>query len=113
MRIELQIDIQDKRLGTELFAPATTVGPGTTAQAPGDAALELREWYFRKGAGFHDTLTIILSATKDLGVALFASWLYDKLKGGRAKALRINRTEVQIDQGAIRKIVTEQVKRDE
>ncbi len=112
MQVELQVDTSDKTVASDLFSPAKTIGPGTRTHAPGSAALELREWYFRKGVGFHDTLTIILNATKDLGVALFASWLYDRLKG-RAKALRINRTEVQIEEGAIRKVITEQLEHEQ
>lgn len=112
MKIEFQVDTSDETLADDLFAPAKTIRPGTAAVAPGNAALELREWYFRKSAGLHDTLTFVLNLNKDLGVALFASWLYDKLKGA-PKALRINRTQIEIENGVIRKVISEQIQREE
>lgn len=112
MRIELRFDTGDSQLAFDLFAPAQSLKPGITITTPGDGTIVLRETYMRKAFGARETIILLLDAGKDLGIALFASWLYDKLKG-RAQKLRINRVEVEIEEGAIRKVITEHVERED
>ena len=110
MRVELKVDTGDVRLAFDMFAPAKSISPGITVTTPGNGTLVLGEMYGRKAFGAHETITLVLEAGKDLGIALFASWLYDKVKG-RAKTLRIDRTEIEIDEGAIRKVISERLER--
>ena len=75
---------------------------------PGNATFTLSSWVGTKAIGAQEVLNLVLECGKDLGVALFASWLYDRLRGRRVK-LQIERTEILIDEGEIRRVLTERI----
>ncbi len=79
------------------------------AVAPGGANVELKEWSFRKGSGFPDTLTLAVSIPLGVGINLFSSWLWSKVKG-RATRISINRVEVQLEADEVTRVIVEQTK---
>src|SRR5438309_10794286 len=96
------------QLAFELFAPAKTVGEGATAEVPGKATIALSSWFGAKAFGAQEVLNLVLECGKDVSIGIFASWLYDKLKGRPVK-LRIDRTEILIEEGEIRRVLTERI----
>jgi hypothetical protein len=109
--IVLEIDTTDHRLGFDLFSPAKLLEPGTAVDIPGGAHLTIKEMYVRKAFGAHETLTLLLHFGRDISVGVIGSWLYDKLKH-RAITVRIDRVEVQIEEGEIRRVLAEHIERD-
>lgn len=58
-----------------------------------------------------DTIAIaLLALANNVSINLFSSWLYDKLKGGRSKTVIINKREIEIEEGNIKRIIEESVR---
>jgi len=108
LRIPISIASSDARLAFELFAPAKSVEEGATAEVPGRFTIVLASWYGTKAFGAHEVLNLVLEVGKDVSIALFTSWLYDRLKGRPVK-LRIDRTEILVEEGEIRRVLTERI----
>ncbi len=108
LRIPISIVSSDARLAFELFAPAKSVGEGAKAEVPGKFTIVLSSWHGTKAVGAQEVLNLVLEVGKDVSIALFASWLYDRLKGRFVK-LRIDRTEIVIEEGEIRRVLTERI----
>lgn len=64
------------------------------------------------GKAFYLPEIVYFTLTFGSGVAagVAANWLYDKLKSKRIKKLIIERTEVEIDQGEIKRVIEERLK---
>jgi len=66
-----------------------------------------------KAVGFPEiayfVLTIGSGFAVDLAAGVTANWLYDKLKGKKIKVI-IERTEVEIDRGEIKKVIIEKLR---
>ena len=64
----------------------------------------------RKAIDFPAIIHAVGHVATDVGISLFSSWLYDKIKG-RATKLKINRQEVEITPERIR-IVIETIEKE-
>ena len=65
----------------------------------------------RLAAELPSTILISVEILKDVAIAIFAAWLYDKIKG-RAVTLRIEKTEVKIDKGEIQRVLFEKMEEE-
>ena len=108
----MEIETTGSRLAFDLFAPATSLGPGTRTEVPGGAALAISEMRFQKALGAHETLVVLLHVGRDTALGVLSAWLYDKLKG-RTRKLTINRIEVIVEQSEIRRVLAEHIEYDE
>jgi hypothetical protein len=113
--IQLEIETYDNLLSYDLLETPSP-SPNYQLTLPGGAALSLLDLQIRKGADFPEIIKMVISfaanAADEIAVSLVASWLYDKLRGGKAKTLRINRREVHIEKGQITKIIVEEIQQD-
>lgn len=64
----------------------------------------------RKAIGFPEIACFTLTFGLGVTTGVIANWLYDKLKGEKIEKLLIEKTEVQVDQGKIKKIIEEKIK---
>jgi hypothetical protein len=76
---------------------------------PGGGTLYWHAGIVRKGVGFPTISHFLLQLGGDVGTGLIAAYLYDKLTKGRATKLRIDRTEVEIDEGEITRVIEEHI----
>ena len=106
--MQIEVDTSDKQLAFDLFGNPKSLGSGASISLPFGGELELREWRFRKALGASETLDLLLSFGVSVSSGLVANWLWSKLQG-RATTLRINRVEVNMQQGEIQRIVSEQI----
>lgn len=109
MRISVEIDTHDRQLPFDMLGQKT-LGPGVGAEIPGNATITLGEMLVRKSVGIPETLEFALTFGGGVASGLVANWLYEKLRG-RAAVLRIDRQVVEIDQGAITRVLTERIER--
>ena len=112
MHATLEIDTHDSGLGFALFGANATIGAGTSVELPGDAKLTCQSLYIRKALGAPETLTLVVSFGSGVAAGLVADWLYEKLRG-RATSLRIDRVEIQIEAGEIRRLLVEKIEKKE
>lgn len=109
--MNVEIDTHDRQLVSELFeSPSLSVGQQRSI--PGGATVTYQGEVIRKAVGIPETimLTVALGTGTSVVGSLIANWLYDKLKGGRAVSLRIDRREVQIEDGEIKRVVEETIR---
>ena len=105
MKILIEITTHDKQLSYDIIGNYSSYAVGTTIQIPGNASLTSSGIISRKAFAFPETLEFILTFGTGVASGMVASWLYDKLKG-KATRLRIEKQEIQIDQGEIKRILS-------
>jgi len=112
--LDLQIETADRGLDIEMLG-AGHVSPGTQISLADGSTVTWSGAPLNKIAGepyvFNLVAALAASGAATVAVNVLSNWLYDKLKGGRATKLRINRTEVEIEPNKIR-IVIEQIEKD-
>lgn len=64
----------------------------------------------RRAIGLLEIVNFTLVFGSGVAASLIAAGLYDKLKGRKVETVIIERTEVEIDEGQIRKVMEERVK---
>ena len=62
------------------------------------------------GCQLPETITILVSLGTSIATNVVSNWLYEKIKE-RAATLRIDRREIQIDNGEIKRIIEETIQK--
>lgn len=116
--IRIEVHARDIRLRPDLFGYNRTIGLGSQA--------EVAEGVTITDGGSHETPAVDIPAIMQftlevcerrleaIGTGFIATWLYDKVKGRihperRDEKLVIERTEVELDEGAIKRIIKEKL----
>lgn len=105
IEIEVLVDIFDTAFPSELITEAeaskeSLESKGVSIEFP------YRDWGFEFIE--HIVVTLVVTFTATVAAEVFASWLYDKIKG-RAQMLRIERTLIEADEDGIKKILLEKL----
>jgi hypothetical protein len=97
-----------------------SVGPGDSIDLADGLTVRLEDSFLGKGSAeqFHQFAHFVVeqAVTVPAGVAsgLLGAWLYDKLKGRKARAVVNNRLEIHLnDKGRIVKVIAEQLQQEE
>lgn len=106
--MQLEIDIRDIRVAFDILGTPGRLTSGSQVTAPGGATLTFEGLVERRALDIPGVLQFIVDCSVNVEIGLLAAWLYDKVKG-RAARLRINRVEVEIDEGEIKRVLLEQV----
>lgn len=106
--VHIEIDTTDGDLVFDLMGRPKSVGRGTSVEVPGDARLEVEGILKRKAFGIPETLELALTLGSGVATGVVANWLWAKLNG-RASRLRIERTEIELDEGVIRRVLHEKI----
>ena len=102
--MHIEIDTNDRELLLELVGKPPFREPGEKLQGPDGVALIYDGVIERRGLDLPTTVKLVIEHVDDLAMALFASWLYDKLKG-RVQKLRANGEEIHLTPEAVRRIL--------
>jgi hypothetical protein len=102
--VRIQIHTRDRTLETELF------GPDGATESPGQWRCTRGATIARRGAwpGAPEIIELIVTLTSGVATHMFASWLYDRVKG-RTTKLRIRRKSVEVTPEGIRKQLEESI----
>jgi hypothetical protein len=87
------------------------VSPGTQISLADGSTVTWSSAPLKKYAGEPYVFNLAVGLVSAVGSGVVSRWLYDKLKERPATKLRINHTEVEIEQNKIR-IVIEQIEKD-
>jgi len=107
MNLHLQIITHDRSLNFDIMG-VSELSPGTRVSIPGNAELIQGEMIMRKALGLPEPIKLILSFGTGVASSIVANHLYSKLKG-RAKSIRIDRVEVELEKGSIKKVIEEHI----
>lgn len=109
--MQLEIDIRDIRVAFDILGTPGRLTPGSQVNAPGGATLTFEGLVERRALDIPSVLQFVVDCSVNVELGLLAAWLYDKVKG-RASRVRINRVEVEIDEGEIKRVLLEQIDRE-
>jgi hypothetical protein len=110
MRVQLDIETHDRRLGFDIAGVKNSLTAGTTVEVPGGATVEYRGSIVRKSFGIPEILQLVVDVAKGVEVGLLAAWLYDKVKGKEVEKIIINRRVVtEITADGIRQVLEEEI----
>src|SRR4051812_18396555 len=101
--MHLEIDTANKDLLIELVGKPPFRRSGDSIPAPDGVRLVYEGMILRRGLDFPTTVQFLVEHLDEVATALFASWLYDKLKD-RAQRLRANGQEIQLTPDAVKRI---------
>ena len=108
----IEIETRDSRLEFDLMGSPVMLESGVHHVLPDGSVLAWQSGPLRKGYGQPWILHFILTYGKDVSAGIAASYLFNKIKG-RSTTLRIDRKEVQIEQGQITRVLTEHIEKKE
>ncbi len=102
MKINIEVDTYDKRLATDILG-RKSINSGDKIDIYRNTALEYQMTLKKFSIEAPDTVIFTLDVEGDVATntSIFATWLHDNLKN-RAVKLKINRTEVEIDEREIK-----------
>jgi hypothetical protein len=111
MKVPLHIETHDRRLAFDIVG-STSLKSGTAVDAPGGIRLDFDGALIRKSVGIPEVLQFIVNASVNVELALFASWLYDKVKDRQVERITVRDTIVTvITKDAIRQALTREIER--
>ncbi|MGH9971710.1 MAG: hypothetical protein ACREBG_28485 [Pyrinomonadaceae bacterium] len=98
--MQVEIETLDRQLAFDIIE-SDRLKAGTTRNLPGGATLTFEKTYTGKTFGAE---VVVLGLDFGVGVVsgVVANWLFQKLKG-RATKLRIDRTEIEVEEAAIKR----------
>lgn len=110
MRVPIEIETHDGRLAFDIAGRGSSLTAGTAVDAPGNVSISYEGSLVRKAFGIPEILHFVVQASVNVDLALFAAWLYDKVKNRPVERLVINRTEVvEISAEGIRKCLETEI----
>ncbi len=103
MKINIEVDTYDKQLSSDIFGKKS-ISSGDKRDIFRNTTLEYQLTLKKFLIEAPDTIyfTLDIGGNVATNTSIFATWLHDNLKT-RAVKLRINRNEVEIDEGEIKK----------
>ena len=114
MRISLQIETHDRRLGLDMAGIENRLTSGTVVDIPGGAKLQYKGSLGQKALGIPEVLEFILDTSVNIDLGLLSAWLYDKVKGKEVDRIMINRRVItEISEQGIRQVIEEEIQRSE
>ncbi len=110
--IELGIETHDRQLGFEMAGQGDALTAGAVRDV-GGARLQYQGTLVRKALGIPEVLQFLVDAAVNVDLGLLAAWLYDKVKGGRAERIVINRRVItEITPEHILQVLEEEIRRE-
>lgn len=114
MELNIEIETDNRMLGFDLFE-SKEIRAGQTQKAIGEGiSIRYEGGLIRRAVDFPEIVRIALVIAEKyvlpVAATLTATWLYDKLKG-RANNVIIEHTVVEIDEGEIKKVIIEKLRK--
>ena len=107
--MDIEVHTTNSRLMFELFDNPKSVSQGDKREVPGNAELENKGMMIFKSVGVPEILNFSLTFGSGVVAGLVANWLYDKLRDNKVKKLIINRREIHLGRGEIKKVIEEEI----
>jgi hypothetical protein len=111
-RLFIEIETHETNLDFELMGSPPMLESGVQYTLPDGSTLVWQSGTVHKAVGAAKILHFFLTYGKDVSAGVIGNYLFSKLKG-RSTTLRIDRQEVQIEQGQISRVLTEHIEKKE
>ena len=107
--MNIEVHTFDKFLVYELLGKSS-VSLNDEVQVSDQIILRFNGIDFQKAVGLPEIINLILALGSVKAIEVASKWLHDKLKGKKIEKLVIEKTEVEIDQGEIKRVIEEKLK---
>ena len=108
MSINIEIHTHERRLVSDLLGKSS-ITINDEIQISDQIKLRYAGSYIRKALDFPEIIYIVVSFSSGVAAGVFANWIYDKIKGKRIEKFMIEKTEIELDQGEIKKVIEEKL----
>src|SRR5438874_13221695 len=89
---------------------SANVKRGSEVPVPGGAKLQYEGTLLQEAVGALEVARFILEVGREVGVGVLSTWLYEKLKAGNARTVRIEGVETELTQAAIERFFVERLR---
>lgn len=114
MRVQLDIETHDRRLGFDIAGVGNSLNFGTAVDVPGGAKVVFQGAIVRKSFGIPEVLQFVLDTAVNVEIGLLSAWLYDKVKGKPVERIIINRRVItEFTEQGIRQVLEEEIRSSE
>ncbi len=107
--MNIEIHTNDNFLVFDLFGKSS-IHQDDEIQITEQVRLKYNGSSIRKAVGFQEIANFVLTFGSGVASGVVANWLYDKLKEKKVEKLVIERTEVEIEQGEIKRVIEEKLR---
>jgi hypothetical protein len=106
--IPIEIHTYDNKLVFDLLEKSS-VSQEDEIQICDHARMKYTGSYIKKAVGFPEIVYLVLTFGASVSASLIANWLYEKIRGKKIEKLIIERTEIEVKQDAITKVLKEKI----
>ena len=111
MELKVKIETHDKMLECKML-DVTQRAQGMQKEVIPGLTVRYDRKFSQQAFGYPDIIDFTLKIVEGAGASLIARWLYDKFNG-RVVKLEVERTDVSLSEGEIRRILVEKMKKFE
>jgi hypothetical protein len=111
MKIQLQIETHDLlRLAFDIAGKGNSLSAGTIVDAPGNVRVEFQRTRVHRSLGIPEVLQFVVDISKEVDIALFCTWLYEKIQNKQVTQIVVHRTTItEISEERIRQVLKEEI----
>jgi len=113
LRLSIQVEVPTILQSRELVEAGLPMNMGQPYTIEGVGVLTLQGAEESRALDVPTILEIALDVTGGAAGSVVAAWLLSRLRNAGARRLRINRREIQLEEGAIRKVIEETIEFEE
>ncbi len=106
--MNIEIHTHDRDLVSD-FLGSSSASAKDEIQIADQVRLRYEGSHIRKAIGLPEIARFALTFGSGVAAGVAANWLYGKLKGRRVEKLIIERTEVDVNQGEIERVIEERL----
>ncbi len=103
----IEIETHHPILACDLME-SSSLSAGQKKEIPGGAILTFEGTLERRAIDFPSIIELTILIGTGTSASIIGNWLYSKIKG-KATKLRIDRMEVEIDEGKITRVIKEKI----
>jgi hypothetical protein len=102
--IKIEVHTHDRDLISDVLE-RSSISSGDELAISDQAKIRYEGSYIRKALGFPEIVYFTITFASSVSAGIIANWLYDKFKKKNIEKLIIERTEIEINQEKITKII--------
>ena len=106
--MEIWVHTHDRSLAFDLLGKSQA-RTGDIIELDQGVSLAYEGTYMRKALGFPEIVMFSASIPTGIAAGVLANWLWEKLRGRNITQIEIDRTTVEFEEGAIKRVIYEKV----
>lgn len=110
MKIEIEIRTPDRKVLSDVMGQSSP-SAGTVTQIQADTTLTYKTEFLAESSDAANIFYFVLTYASGVSSSIVANWLWSKLKGKSGRVV-IDRSEVEFEEGQIKRILNEKIDKE-